>query len=145
MFVLSLHSLEEQQCIGVKLHDTSVCALLYADDGALVATSKEDLQCMLDALKEYCKRWRMFVNTDKTQIVVFNHPKGKSWSSQAINICYNGIRLEVVESFKYLGLMFHAVDRYNIVREHRLQQGKKIVAKWMRIDALYGSLNQMSL
>ena len=49
-------------CRGVGLHDVWVRILLYADDGALLADTPEDLQQMLDALKLYCAKWRMHVN-----------------------------------------------------------------------------------
>jgi hypothetical protein len=61
--------LREKGCVGVSLHDACVRVLLYADDGALVATSQADLQKMLDVLMEYCGKWRMFVNTVKTHCI----------------------------------------------------------------------------
>ncbi len=57
---------------GVQLHEKVVRMLLYADDGALVATSAGDLQLMLDALREYYAKWRLFVNAKKTKVIVFH-------------------------------------------------------------------------
>ena len=48
--------LAQYGCRGVGLHDTWVRVLLYADDGALLADTPEDLQQMLNALKLYCAR-----------------------------------------------------------------------------------------
>ena len=121
-------------CVGVPLDETtSVRALLYADDGALVAKSKADLQKMLDALKEYCSKWRMFVNVVKTHCIVFNHTIHQSWLTQKPTFFYDGIQLELVESFKYLGVVFHATLKYYKASiEYRLDQGKRLVAMWIR-------------
>jgi hypothetical protein len=101
---------------------------LYADDGALVAESVEDLQRMLDALKAYCAKWRMFVNVDKTEAVVFNR-KG---SERAEPFFYDGLPIKVVESFKYLGLLFHESGRKVYMIKHRLLQSKRAFAIWKR-------------
>ena len=61
-----------ERCVGVTLHDTVLHVLMYADDMVLLATSPEDLQRMFDALREYCSTWRMFVNVEKTKVVIFH-------------------------------------------------------------------------
>ena len=40
--------------------------ILYADDIVIFANSKEELQLSLNALYEYCQRWKMIVNINKT-------------------------------------------------------------------------------
>ena len=77
VFVFLIHCgstevfLADSGCTGVCLHDVWVRVLLYADDGALVASSAEDLQYMLDVLKSYCANWRMFYNIAKTKVIKF--------------------------------------------------------------------------
>ena len=124
--------LEEKQCKGVKLHDKWIRTLLCADDGALLASTSADLQEMLDALKEYCSKWRMFVNTDKTEIVVFNHAKGESWINNKPVFFDDNVQFRIVEEFKYLGITFHSTDHYSVTIQHRLTQGKRLLACWMR-------------
>ena len=46
-----------------------ICLLLYADDIVIFAESKDELQRRLDALLEYCNRWKLVVNTRKTKIM----------------------------------------------------------------------------
>ena len=45
--------------------------LLYADDTVIFAESQQDLQSALNAMHEYCQLWHMNVNTDKTNVVIF--------------------------------------------------------------------------
>jgi hypothetical protein len=49
--------------------------LLYADDLALLASSQEELQQMLDALSAFCSRYDMEVNVSKTEVVVFGRQR----------------------------------------------------------------------
>ena len=130
LFIADLPSfLADEGCQGVPLHDTWVRVLLYADDGALTASSAADLQRMLDALWQYCRRWRMIVNVKKTEIVVFNRKKP---SVREYRFNYNNETITIVEKFKYLGVMFHEKRKYAISIEYRLSQAKRLIAAWVR-------------
>ena len=48
-----------------------ILIILYADDTVLFANSKENLQKCLNALKEYCDKWKLKINADKTKIMIF--------------------------------------------------------------------------
>ena len=45
--------------------------LLYADDIALIAENEKDLQKMLTKLEEWCTKWQLFSNANKSKIVYF--------------------------------------------------------------------------
>ena len=59
-----------------KISDLAIPCLFWADDLVLISESKEGLQQHLNVLEKYCKDWKLSVNTDKTQVVIFNK-KGK--------------------------------------------------------------------
>ena len=40
--------------------------LLYADDTVIMAESHEDPQVQLNLFVEYCKKWKLKVNAEKT-------------------------------------------------------------------------------
>jgi hypothetical protein len=44
---------------------------LYADDTVIMAESREDLQAQLNVFGEYCKKWKLKVNAEKTNIFIF--------------------------------------------------------------------------
>ena len=50
--------------------------LLYADDTSILAENECDLQTALDSVHEYCTKFKLIVNTNKTKIIIFS--KGKS-------------------------------------------------------------------
>lgn len=83
------------------IDDIYVFMLLYADDAVVFAKSAESLQNILNNIQDYCNTWNLTINTSKTKVMVFE--KGRH--SKPV-IYLNGIELEVVTSFKYLGVEF---------------------------------------
>jgi hypothetical protein len=81
--------------------------LLYADDVVLIANDPDTLQAQLQALDEqYCHDWDMDVNLSKTKVVVFRRPGqarlARTWQ-------FTGRTVEVADSYKYLGTVFHEI------------------------------------
>ena len=63
----------------------------YADDMVLIADSEDNLQSMLNKMFEWCSRWRIKVNKDKTKKVHFRRPRtGRAQN----NFQYGGICLK---------------------------------------------------
>ena len=48
-------------------------ALLYADDVAIFADSARNLQRLIDILHKFYIKWRMQVNLDKTEVMIFSN------------------------------------------------------------------------
>ena len=89
----------------------AVWVLLYADDMALVATSPSGLQAQLDVLAAYCERWDIAVNTVKTKVLLLaGAPRlaGAVAVAEAAGLTLAGAALQVVSSFRYLGVEFAA-------------------------------------
>ena len=58
---------------GIQLNDLKISILLYADDIILIAPDEKSLQKMLNYLSNWCRKWRMAVNMDKTKIIHFRN------------------------------------------------------------------------
>ena len=86
---------------GIDMEGTPLKLLLYADDLLLLSSTREDLQLGLDLLYDYCTRWRLYVTTDKTTVVIFR--KGGNLSFHD-HFFYGHDLLKVSESVSYLGL-----------------------------------------
>ena len=84
---------------GAQVGPSKCQLLLYADDVVLFAETAVELQSQLDALKEFCDLKHMTVNVQKTQILSCRSRDavGCSWQ-------YAGEAIEVVSTFKYLGI-----------------------------------------
>ena len=87
---------------GVTIDDMNVSILLYADDIVLIAPEEESRQKMLDFVAEWCRKWRMYVNSDKTQVVHFRQHCVEQ--SQYIFKLGSDV-LKTVQNYKYLGVV----------------------------------------
>lgn len=58
--------------------------MLFADDMVILSNSPDDLQCSLNLLYNYCEKWCLQVNVDKTKIVVFRN-RGPGFVSSTLN------------------------------------------------------------
>ena len=56
---------------GVTIDDVKLLLLFYADDAVIFAESIEELQNGINILHDYCNRWKLMLNTEKSQIVCF--------------------------------------------------------------------------
>ena len=107
LFSMYLNDIEREYILkgaeGVDIWMLKLFLLLYADDIILFANDKENLQLSLNILKNYCKRWKFKVNTQKTKVMVFR--KGGRLRDN-ISFYNEGAELEVVNKFVYLGVTF---------------------------------------
>ena len=95
--------------------------LLYADDTILMAESPASLQSALDAMAGYCDKWKLCINTSKTKVVIFSRGKVRNIP----NFVFNGTRLDVVDEYLYLGVMFNYNGKFTKAKNHSCQQASK--------------------
>ena len=97
-----------------------VYVLLYADDTVIMSKSPEDLQQNLNIFAQYCLDWKLDVNKSKTKIVIFGARKNCNTS-----FSFDNLPLDIVDSYKYLGLFFSKSRSILNARKHLLEQAKK--------------------
>ena len=85
----------------VKLGNSEIAALIWADDIILFSESESGLQNMLNTLHIYCQDNKLEINIDKTKCMTFN----KTGRLIRRTFQINGINLENVRSYKYLGFI----------------------------------------
>ena len=95
--------------------------LLYADDTVILAESAVELQSALNAMFLYCKSWDLEVNPVKTKITIFSNRK----PSNVPKFMYNGQKLDVDDSFVYLGTMFSYNGRFTKNNQRLYDQARK--------------------
>ena len=86
---------------GKEVHDRQINTIFWADDIVMVTKNENTLRKMLKPLEEYANENKFVMNADKTKIMILNKT-GKLMRS-AFRI--NGIQLENVRSYKYLGFL----------------------------------------
>ena len=114
---MTLDITDDEEMINIKLF-----SLLYADDTALIAESPSGLQSCLDAFSCYCDQWKLNTNVAKTKIIIHVFGARKKPSIQ-FNI--GNQVTEIVDSYKYLGVLFTQSCSFLRARKHIVQQAKK--------------------
>jgi hypothetical protein len=95
---------------SVQINSSQVNHLMYADDVALVAENAEDLQSLVTTMYEWCNRWHLSINSEKSKVV---HFRRKRTDRRPRRIEVAGSTLEYVCAFKYLGVIFDEHLTYN--------------------------------
>ena len=96
---------------GVDIDGERIALLMFADDIVCLAENEMDLQAILDIVYLWCNRWKMKINVEKTKVV---HFRGKS-VAQTQHVFHIGDSvLEVVQRYKYLGLILTETLDYSV-------------------------------
>jgi len=93
---------------GVQVRHLKRTDLVYADDICLLAGSPQHLQALIDALVNYCATLHMEISVAETKVMVVSKSLARSPTPAAIVFTCNGLPVERVDTFEYLGLHFHA-------------------------------------
>ena len=107
LFSIYVNDLEEtfirEGFKGISIGMFKLFLLLYADDIVVMAESISDLQNAMNILKDYCDKWKLTVNVNKTKAMVFR--KGGRLGRNT-KLSFNGTEIEFVNKFTYLGIVF---------------------------------------
>ena len=57
--------------VWITCGECKISTLLYADDIVLIAPNEADLQNLINVVQEWCSKWQMRLNLDKTKVVHF--------------------------------------------------------------------------
>ena len=101
LYINDLANEIKQMNLGVDIGELLLSILLYADDVTLIAPDADSLQLMLDRLNEWCCKWRLTVNNEKTKIVHFRPASVQLCNNQFS--CGNA-SIQLTDKYKYLGL-----------------------------------------
>ena len=88
----------------------------------MLAKNETDMQVLLDQLHNWCKRWRMLIDTDKPKVVHFRQGRRKR-SEFRFKIDNN--KLETTSTYKYLEVIFHEKDAFSADAEKLAKAGRR--------------------
>ena len=124
------NTLKTNKFEGINMGLTRMLILLYADDAVIMSDSRDNLQQGLTILNEYCTKWKITLNTDKTKIVVFRKSGKLSVKDKWY---YVGKELEVVKHFIYLGAVFSSGGSFLENQKTLAGQAQKAVFSLMKL------------
>ena len=79
-------------------------ALMYADDLIIMSTTQKGLQKSLDALNDFCKKWKLDINYKKTKCMTFS----KGSNTKNFNFKINSKNVINTKEYKYLGITINS-------------------------------------
>ena len=103
----------------------SLFVLLYADDTVLLSETEDDMQLMIIATADYCKKFDMIINVGKTKYMIFLKGKIRKLST----LYLNQSKLERVDSFCYLGIIFKYNNTFQLSKQHNIDKARKALFK----------------
>jgi hypothetical protein len=119
IFINGIVGKVKESGLGVKIGGETVSVLLFADDMVLVANSKDDLSNLLAKVKQYCDKWQLEVNVNKTKVVVVSKD-----GNEVAQVKYGQFELECVSKYCYLGMVFSSDGRWKLEVDRRMQAGR---------------------
>ena len=79
------------------------------------------MQNQLYAINEFCKKWKLKVNAEKSKVLVFSN--GRLPANLKFN--YSNRDLEIVPNFSYLGTTFSKSGSFNASKKDLINKGTK--------------------
>ena len=110
--------------------------MLFADDIALVADSRDNLQKQLDIIKNYLEKKELELNAKKSVVLVF---RSKGDVDSEVHFNFGGKVLEVNDEFVYLGVKFSALRGMSRHVEDCNLRGNRLINMLLR-----SNLNQLA-
>ena len=104
---------------------------MYADDLALVASSPEELQAMLDIVSHYASQWHYQLNSSKSVILVFGEsPRSRALARPNRQWFLAGQKLQEVDEHHHFGIL-RSVHHSTLART-----SERCAAAWSAFFAL---------
>ena len=71
LFIDGLLKVLRREGVGLDVNGIVINNLAYADDIMILSQIPEELQQLLNVMHDWCKKWRISINKDKTKVVHF--------------------------------------------------------------------------
>ena len=121
LFIDDINQIFDESCDRIKLFNSPLSHLLYADDLILMSNSKEGLQECLNRLGKFCDTWQLELNITKSQVVIFNSA-GRLATEK---FSYKDKILKNVKSYCYLGVEFSCNGTFTKARTVLFEKANK--------------------
>ena len=88
--------------MGIDINGRQICCLLYADDIVIYSNTADKLQALLDKVHNWCFKWKMKLNYNKSNVMHFRTSRG---SKTTVPFNFGTTALSTVSNYKYLGVL----------------------------------------
>ena len=99
---------------------------MYTDDVVVFSDTAEGLQNGLNCMYQYCQKWKLSLNTQKSKVMVF---KKDGKLRRNTHFYYGDHELEIVSKFTYLGIVFSTEGAFT--KAQQALSGQSLKATFM--------------
>ena len=100
----------------------NILIMLFADDDVLLSNSIVGLQQQFSALRDTAKRLHLFVNFEKSQVVIF---RNGGYIAAREKRFYDSMKLKIVNHYKYLGIIFSSGLTFSYALKEMSERARK--------------------
>ena len=145
IFVDDLLNTLQLSGLGARIGEVFCGAPMYADDLALVASSPEELQAMLDIVSRCASQWRYQLNSSKSVILVLGEsPRSRSLARSNRQWLLAGQQLQEVDEHHHLGIL-RSVHHSTLVRtSERCAAGRSAFFALNAVGSRFGCLHPVT-
>ena len=112
----------QRSLVGDPFLSFNICiklfTILYADDTVLLAQSAQQLQNKINHFQNYCQKWNLKTNIDKSKVVIFS--KGRL--PENLKFTYGNRELDIVNDFNYLGVILNRTGSYQKAKQKQVSK-----------------------
>lgn len=128
LFTLYLEDLFEFLGGGLTINGENIRILLYADDIVILSDDIDIMQNMINRLEMYCDQWKMEVNLEKSEMLIF---RKAGRISQREKWFYKGEQVKLASEFSYLGVILTPKMSFGKhVKSRNLKAKNSVNATW---------------
>ena len=109
---------------SIRLNNISLDCLMYADDIVLLAKDAAGMQSLLDRLGNFCLKWKLKVNLNKTKIMVFKR-RNTMRETRYFKLLNNVI--DQTDKYKYLGIYITENGEFDL--DYQINRARKALFK----------------
>ena len=128
IYVNEIPKLFDQSCSPASFGDMKLSSLLYADDLVLISETNEGIQRAMDRLGDFCSKWCLTINTQKSKLLCIN----KTYCKAPPSLYLGCASLSLVSSYKYLGLEVSDDGKTDIMVKDLYHRALKVFFKLTR-------------
>ena len=121
-FINDLHSVFDTNCDPVCLDTRRISTLSFADDLVILSETSKGLQLALKKLEDYCHKWQLTVNIQKTKFLIFG-----GHNQTDIKFFYKNQLLNEVKEFNFLGNIIDQKGKFKRSSQELSKKGLKAI------------------
>ena len=137
IYVDGLISILQSSGVGCYVRGVFAAAIFYADDMCILSPSIKGLQRLLNICSSYCADWDICLNAKKTKNMYFGKPVKLNFHASL-----NGLPIDFVSEWRYLGLMVKSGPRYGCSVSERVKSFYRSLNSILRVE---GRSDEMGL